>query len=177
MHPEKFNSSHLTVEKLSKKHDLSSFHCNKDDISKVDDFIHNEALKYQKENMGISHLFFYNDEIIGFVTLSMTHIEGKDTPDPPSLAYFGRKKPPSILIGQLGVENKYRKRGLGKVLCQWCEGLAIKLNEKVGCRYLVLHTEKELIEFYEKCGFITKKPNKYSPLMVKKVPPLIELKK
>jgi hypothetical protein len=29
----------------------------------------------------------------------MTHIEGKDTPDPPSLAYFGRKKPPSILIG------------------------------------------------------------------------------
>jgi GNAT superfamily N-acetyltransferase len=177
LYPEKFNSSDLTVERLSDEHDLSIFCCSQDDISYVDEFIHKEALRYQDENMGVTHLFFYTDEIVGFVTLSMTYIEGKDAPDPQSLAYFGNKKPPSMLIGQIGVDNKCRKRGLGRVLCQWCEGLAIKLNDKVGCRYLVLHTEKELIGFYEKCGFITKKPNKDSPLMVKKVPSYRELEK
>jgi len=158
------------VERLSGEHDLSGFCCNDDDVSGVDEFIHKEALRYQEENMGVTHLFFHGDDVVGFVTLSMTHIEGKDAPDPEGLAYFGSKKPPSLLIGQLGVDNRYRRRGLGRLLCYWCEGLAIELNEKVGCRYLVLHTEKELIRFYERCGFLTKKPEKKSPIMVKKIP-------
>jgi len=175
LYPIKFEPHQLTVEKLSPEHDLSNFNCSDEDISKVNEFIQEQALKYQNENMGVTHLFFYKDEIVGFVTLSMTYIEGKEAPDEGDLAYFGNKKPPSMLIGQLGVDNIVRRRGLGRLLCDWCEGIAIELNKKVGCRYLVLHTERELIQFYEKCGFITKKPNKKSPLMVKKILSLSEL--
>ncbi len=117
-----------------------------------------EALNYQDENMGVTHLFFYEDELVGFVTISMTYVEKKEIPDPKRLDYYGRKKPPAMLIGQLGVDNDARGRGLGRVLCNWSEGKAIELSSEIGCRYLVLHTEQDLIAFYEKIGFETRKP-------------------
>lgn len=170
MYPLRFAANHLEVEVLKKGADLSSFDCSDNDRRHVNDFFHNEALMYQNENMGVTYIFYFNSNIVGFVTISMTNIDGKETPDNSSLEFFGLKKPPAMLIGQLGVHNKVRFRGLGSLLCDWCEGKAIALSDQIGCRYLVLHTEQELIPFYEKNGFETKKPNKKSPVMVKKIP-------
>jgi len=175
LYPQRFTAEDLTVDILSEEYDLSSFDCSQDDHSGVNEFIHKEALMYQEENMGKTYLFFYGEEIVGFTTISMTHIEQKEAPDSDDLEYFGRKKPPAMLIGQLGVHNRLRGRELGGWLCSWCEGKAIELSGEVGCRYVALHTEQELIPFYEKNGFETTKPNKKSPIMVKKIPNLSKL--
>lgn len=119
--------------------------------------------------MGITYLFYYYDDVVAYATVSMTCIDNKDAPDRETLELFEKKKPPAMLIGQLGVDNKWRKKGIGSYLCDWCYGLASMFSEEVGCRYLTLHTEKELILFYEKNGFKTMKPDKKSPIMVRRI--------
>lgn len=119
--------------------------------------------------MGITYLFYYKIEIIAYVTVSMTCIDSREAPDSDILKWFEKKKPPAMLIGQLGVDNKWRRKGIGSYICDWCYGLALEISNEVGCRYLTLHTEKELIQFYEKNGFKTKKPSRKSPVMVRRI--------
>ena len=60
---------------------------------------------------------------------------------------------PSLLIGRLGVDNNQRRKGVGKYICNWCLGLAMKLSNDVGCRYIILETTEKMIKFYMKCNF------------------------
>ncbi len=60
---------------------------------------------------------------------------------------------PSLLIGRLAVDNSQRVKGFGKYICDWCLGLAIKLSNEIGCRYVILETTRERTEFYKKCNF------------------------
>jgi hypothetical protein len=57
---------------LTKEDDCSHFTCGK---KLIDDFIHNEAVDFQNERLGVSYIFQYNGEIIGFVTLSMADLQ------------------------------------------------------------------------------------------------------
>lgn len=52
--------------KLSSKHDLSNFSCGVDDL---DDFLREDALKEQEENLSVTYLAIYKEKIIGFVTI------------------------------------------------------------------------------------------------------------
>ncbi|MHA1803907.1 MAG: GNAT family N-acetyltransferase [Promethearchaeota archaeon] len=60
---------------------------------------------------------------------------------------------PSLLIGRLAVNNEYRRKGIGKYISDWCLGLAMKLSNKVGCRYIILETTEKIVKFYKKCNF------------------------
>ena len=60
---------------------------------------------------------------------------------------------PSLLIGRLAVGNNWRRRGVGKYLSDWCLGLAIALSEEIGCRYVILETDENNVDFYESCVF------------------------
>ncbi len=60
---------------------------------------------------------------------------------------------PSLLIGRLGVDNNWRKKGIGSYICDWCVGLAMEFSNRLGCRYVILETLEENFEFYKKCGF------------------------
>jgi hypothetical protein len=53
---------------------LSKFDCSKDDALGLNVFIHNEALKYQQNGEGVTHLFYRRDKIVGFVTLAIGSI-------------------------------------------------------------------------------------------------------
>jgi predicted N-acetyltransferase YhbS len=61
---------------------------------------------------------------------------------------------PAILLGNMGVDNKFWKRGIGSRICNYCVGLAAEESEKIGCRYIILHT-KTRETFYKKLGFVT----------------------
>ncbi|MCW4014262.1 MAG: GNAT family N-acetyltransferase [Candidatus Bathyarchaeota archaeon] len=167
--PDGFSIEQVSYQRLSNEADVSRFNCSQNDLSGVNEFLHKEADRYQQEKMGTTYLFYYNNQIIAYVTVSMTCIDSRDAPDRDILDWFEKKKPPAMLVGQLGVDNKWRGRGIGSFLCDWCYGLAAEFSEEIGCRYVTLHTEKELISFYERNGFNTMKPNKKSPVMVRKI--------
>jgi len=65
---DRISPSDLAVRVLEQTDDLSTFDCSRNDIMGLNEFIHSEAKQFQKEGLGVTHLFFYNDEIVGFAT-------------------------------------------------------------------------------------------------------------
>jgi hypothetical protein len=149
----KFVPSDLSVKKLDAQTDLSGFDCSESDDLGLDEFIHKEALDYQKESMGITYLFYNSDEIVGYITVAMGSIGVKMTTL--RLDIFGDKiRYPAILLGRLAVQNGLRRRAVGKCMTLWCIGFAQKLSVEIGCRFVVLVTKGESrIKFYGECGF------------------------
>jgi len=167
---DRINPSDLTVRVLEKTDDLSTFDCSEDDIMGLNEFIHSEAKQFQKEGLGVTHLFFYNDEIVGFATLSMSQIEIKLAPSilpfKTTIKYY-----PTMQIGRLATDNRYRGRRVGKSICFWCLSLAKKLSKKIGCRLVIVLSEGEPVKFYKKCSFnifprFESKPRKWMYLQV-----------
>ena len=148
----KFKQNDFTVKKLDDKVDLSSFNCCDNDDLGLDEFIHKEAFEYQQQGMGVTYLFYNDDQIAGYVTVAMGGIGVKITDV--KVAVYDKKRYPALWLGRLAVHNKFRKRDVGKCMIQWVIGLAQKTAEDMGCRFIVLVTKGEQrIEFYTKCGF------------------------
>ena len=171
MFPKKFKSIDITFEKLSEDSNLSDFCCDFEDELGVNDFIHNEAWLYHTGNFGVTYLYYYKDVLIGFVTIAMGNIDAKkEAPDKEEIdEEITIKQYPSLLIGQIGVHNDCRGRGLGKIICDWCAGKAAELQDIIGCRYVSVTTIKKWIGFYEKCDFKTTNLGKKYIIMVRKV--------
>ena len=70
--------------RLEQTDDLASFNCDADDDSGCNDFIHkpDEAKQYQKERHGITYLFYYEETLIGYITLAMSVFWLKDWKNP-----------------------------------------------------------------------------------------------
>jgi len=145
-------SSELTYKILEEADDLSDFDCSKDDILGLNEFIHKEALDYQKEKLGTTYLFFNKQNIVGYVTLAMSQLETKFV-DETNHSKISRKFYPALLIGRLGVDNKFRDRNIGTNLCLWCLGKADDISKEIGCRLVILQTQVNVVDFYRKSGF------------------------
>lgn len=143
---------------LEESDDLSSFDCSKDDNMGLNEFIHDQALQYQHENLGITYLFFHEKRIVGFVTIAMSQIEVKLTTFKLPFTCTITNHP-ALLIGRLAVDNDYRDADIGTNLCLWCLHMAKKLSNEVGCRFVVVLTEGKPVCFYQKCNFEI--PEKY----------------
>ena len=142
----------LTVRKLDEGVELSDFDCSLDDDLGLNEFIHEEAMQYQNESLGVTHLFYHQDCLVGYVTVAMGSIGVRETRL--YLPFFGPKRRyPALLLGRLGVDNRYRNRNIGHCICLWSIGLAKELSKKVGCRFVVLMTNQSKVGFYLKSGF------------------------
>lgn len=150
---EKFTLDKFSVKKLDENVDLTCFDCSENDELGLNDFIHKEAADYQKESMGVTHLFYYDNKLVGYVTLAMGTISVKQTRL--RLRFWGAKvRYPALLLGRVAVANEFRKRNIGKCMCLWSIGLAEKLSDDVGCRFVVLVTQAQhRVDFYTRCGF------------------------
>ena len=142
----------IATKVLEETDDLSTFACDKDDPMGLDEFIHKEAIQFQKEKLGVTHLFLYKGQVVGFATLAMSEIEVKEAQSLSS-AGIEIKNFPALLIGRLAVHNNYRDRHVGRIICLWCLDIARELSREVGCRLVVVLTEGKPVEFYKKSGF------------------------
>jgi predicted GNAT family N-acyltransferase len=69
---------------------------------------------------------------------------------PPALRY---KNIGALKLAQLAVDNSLRGRGLGTLVVYDAVNLAVELSQRVGCRYVVLDAQPELVEWYQALGF------------------------
>jgi len=153
MPPTKFVPDDFSIKKLDEKTDLAGFDCTESDDLGLNEFIHKEALDYQREHMGVTYLFYNEDKIAGYITVAMGSISVKMTKL--RIDVFGDKiRYPAVLLGRLSVQNGLRRRAVGKCMVYWCIGLAKRLSEEIGIRFVVLVTKDESrIKFYKECGF------------------------
>ncbi|MFW6130709.1 MAG: GNAT family N-acetyltransferase [Atribacterota bacterium] len=155
MFPCEIIHENISYKILDEKVDLSDFLCDESDHSGVNEFIHCEALDYQKDNLGVTYIFYYGDKIIAFVTISMNGIDYNQAPDKEKIDYFEAKHPPVLYIGQLGVHNEARNRGVGSSILDFCSGIGAILSKIIGVRYVALQCDKRVANFYKKNRFDT----------------------
>jgi len=158
----KIHFSDLKWKILEPTDNLSDFDCSKNDIMKLNEFIHKEALDYQKENLGVTYLFLYQGKIVGFATLAMGNIEIKRTKH--SIPFSTTIKDfPALVIARLGVDNNFRWCDIGKNICFWCLSLSQELLRQVGCVLVIALTcGQNAITFYRKCEFLIEPKHEYT---------------
>lgn len=144
--------NYVTSVKLFKDIDLSEFDCSLRDTLGLNEFLHKEAIEYQENNLGVTYLFYYEEFIIGYVTVAMSRLRGRLVPteeDEKSIRWY-----PALLIGRLAVHNCCRGLDIGSYICEWCVGYAQTLAEDIGCKFVYADTDDTVRGFYEKCGFV-----------------------
>ena len=144
-------AAQLTVKTLEQSDELSRFDCSKNDSMGLNEFIHSEATRYQEEKLGVTYLFYYVCQTVGFATLAMSQIEIKEAPYLVPIK-VKIKDYPALLIGRLATHNEYRQRNVGESICLWCLETAKELSKKIGCKLVLVLTEGKPVDFYRKVG-------------------------
>ncbi len=143
-----FLENKCTFSRLSKEVIDSAFpfDCGHDDLN---DFFRNDPLNYEKEFLGMSYCFLLNEnpkEIVCIFTVSNDSIKvnflpnarkKKVTKQIPREKHF--RNYPAVLVGRLGVNLKYRGKGIGRELMDFIKS------------WFSTQITKQVVAFFEHC--------------------------
>ena len=140
------------------------FSCGDKDL---DDFFHNDAVKYERQLLGKSYCFRLDSDnfvVVCAFTLSNSSIEARNLPN-------NRKRKltenipheknlssyPATLIGRLGVDREFGGRGVGTELMDFIKSWMLDPSNKSASRFLTVdaYNNERTLKFYEVNGFKT----------------------
>ena len=142
----------LEVSRLKQGDDVSVFSSTD---TERNDFLRVFALTYQDENVGVSFLARADSDLVGYFTISagwirVKKVEPRDqVHDLEDMEYY-----PALLIGQLAVDKRFEKQGIGSRLLQTIYGIAVQLQERIGVRFLLLSATPTSLSWWTERGFI-----------------------
>ncbi|KAA6333950.1 hypothetical protein EZS27_017681 [termite gut metagenome] len=136
-------------------------------IDDLDEFFEQDVDNYTQQLLGKSYCFrlqIDSSTIVCVFTVSNSKLRVRDLPSsrkeritkniPFEKRFDGY---PAVLIGRLGVNIDYQRKGIGNELMEFIKNWFIDSDNKTGCRFIVvdaLNSEKqEAINFYKKNGF------------------------
>lgn len=154
---EKIAPESLSIEKIKVTHDLSSFQSSEKELQS---FLVEDALHNQEQNISVTFLWLYKEQIVSYMTLLVDRITLKT-----DLQEFFKQKQiyyptlPALRIGRLCVDDRFQRRGLGTYMLRAVYQKTKNLNEHTaGCRFLTVDAKNKAISFYQNFGFqISKK--------------------
>ncbi|MBS3123998.1 GNAT family N-acetyltransferase [Candidatus Woesearchaeota archaeon] len=155
-------SEAIKIEIIDANHNVSLFQSYEKELV---DFLSEDALENQKQRLSVTFLWFYEEKLVSYITLlsDKINLEGdlKDFFKEKGIHY---KSLPSLKVGRLCVNDKYLRRGLGKLMILSAIQIANGINKnKAGCRFITLDAKRnpdkklDSIHFYKKMGFKTLK--------------------
>lgn len=148
-------------ELLTSEHDLSSFHCDSDDLN---EFLKEDALIQQNYKFNMTKLICCDDEIIGYFSLltDKIRISKLSENECNKIKLKTRfKKLPAIKIGRLALDKKYTNQGLGTIILESIMNIIYNLSiNDVGVRYITVDGYVKAYHFYENNGFSVLKKDK-----------------
>jgi len=154
---EKLDSNFIDFVKLAPRHNLKDFDAteiNGSDPAGLQEFIQEEALTHQAENLGVTYLVTYKNTIVGFLTLAMGNIPARKIDLEEAKDKRTKRPYPALLLGRLAVHKPWRSKGIGTFMMDWVSGLARDLSRFIGCRYIYLHCAMDKTGYYERRGFM-----------------------
>jgi GNAT superfamily N-acetyltransferase len=132
---------------LNDGHDLSEFSCGDDD---VDRWLHRNALSAQRSGSARTYVVCEETRVAAFYCLSNASFEREELGSACQRRGLPRSVP-AILLGQLGVDQRYAGRGLGPALVKDAMGRALHVSETSGVVVLHLHASSDAArDFYFK---------------------------
>ena len=138
------------------------FSCGNKDL---DEFFAEDSVAYSKQLMGKTYVFIDMENpqnIVCAFTVSNASIFTNYLPNARKKR-IGKEVPsskrdmiyPAVLIGRLGVAEKYKHLRIGTELMDFLKNWFTDDNNKTGCRYLVVdaYNTESPMEYYQRNGF------------------------
>lgn len=162
---DKISPKDIKIKIISKETNLSNFTSYEQELV---DFLIEDAIENQYQKLSKTFLWYFQDHLVSYITLlnDKINLEG-------NLKEFFKEKGihykslPALKIGRVCVDDKYLRRGLGKLMMIFAINLANKISADFsGCRFITLdakrNNDKKLdsIHFYKKMGFNVLKERK-----------------
>lgn len=132
-------------EKLSPKHDLSEFSCG---VKDLDDFLKDDALTQQEQNLSVTYLAIFESQILGYVFILADKVECR------KISKKGFYKDyPSIKIGRLAIDEKFKNMGLGNEILDSICIIITKMSKRLGVSFITVDAYCNARKFYQKNEF------------------------
>ncbi|PIC75049.1 GNAT family N-acetyltransferase [Sporosarcina sp. P17b] len=148
---ERIRSVSLSDENVS---DIGLFRCSE---KQVEEFLINDALKLQRVNSAHTHLFYFEDQLIGFFTLFADQVivtkTAKRSLDAQAFAIHKGSSYPAIRIHYIGIDEKFEKQGLGITLLLFALDLCREVAEMIGVNFVWLESLPTSESFFNKYHF------------------------
>lgn len=129
---------------------IETFHCGN---QVVDSWAANHASTARKRGTAVVYVTYCDGEVAGFYSLSTHSVTRADVTG----GWFSRNAPeqvPAVLLGMLGVDERYKGCGLGAQLLRDAILNALKIADLAGARALIVDpTDDGARAFYEHFGF------------------------
>jgi GNAT superfamily N-acetyltransferase len=141
---------HLTIEKLSREHDVSLFHCGKPSL---DDWLRRFALINQQNDSARTYVLHSHGRVIGYYSLAAGAVRKEESPA--RIAKGLASHPVSvILLARLAVDQTQQGKGIGKLLLRDALSRSLEAAEIIGARAVLVHAlDNEAASFYSTFGF------------------------
>ncbi len=145
--------SRLKPISLSPDINLLDFDCGDSDLN---DFIRNDALDYQKQDIAQTTCVLYGQKVIAYYTLacdalSLLKKEKRKVIPYPKRVYDNF---PAVKICRMACVKDCQKKGIGSLLLEIILGMVWDLNKNgIGCRFITVDAYPERVSFYQKNGF------------------------
>lgn len=129
---------------------IDGFRCG-DEV--VDGWAARHSASARKRGSAVVYAVYSGEAVAGFYTLSTHSVARADV----SGGWFARNAPeqvPTVLLGMLGVDERFKGRGLGASLLQDAVANAMKVSAIAGAKALVVDpTGPSAERFYARFGF------------------------
>lgn len=141
---------------------------NADNID-LDKYIKDQMSQNEERNLSRNYVGLDDDgRFVSMLCLSTSIIKADDVVEAEA-SYPPKNELPTIKIGRLVVDKRYRKQRYGEQTLQKAIGIFVEISKKVGSIGLTVDSKKDSTEFYKKYGFKELKSGKghdYIPLIL-----------
>ena len=120
-------------------------------------FLQRHALKYEAQDLARTYALFRtdNEKVGGYITVVCGEVVVEN--GPPLLeadVEYEYSSYPAVKVARLAIDRRLRGGGYGRSLVEFVLGLTKdEICPRVGCRFVMVDSKKESVDFYSKCGF------------------------
>lgn len=146
----KLNGSDVSVSMLKSSDELGGFQCEKGECA---DFVQSPEgpLQCRIQNLNVTYVFRSEGTPIGFITVAMSSLRKLEELGQSSKEQV--QEIPSLLLARLARDIRYKGQGVGELLTDWAICFANELAGIVGCRFVILEIEQNMITLFQRYGF------------------------
>jgi GNAT superfamily N-acetyltransferase len=112
------------------------------------EFFHECAWDDQQAQLSVTYLYYFRGILAAYATVCTDSIPLSRRERDPSVRY---REVSAIKLAQLGVHHSFQGIGLGRVAVL---KLARDISLRVGCRYVTLDAQPDLVGWYETQAFV-----------------------
>ena len=123
------------------------FDCGRDAQNR---YLYDRAYDEQQQMLSATYLYYVSGILASYVTVCMDGVVLGTRERPVSIPY---KQVSALKLAQLGVDAHFQGHGLGAFVVAGVFAMAGDAARQLGCRYVILDSKPDLVDWYSTLGF------------------------